>query len=176
MNVNTTTSVNKNNNNKIAVSKAKTAGNSNTIPMNNNNATTSNSTLPAAADIASAAAAAVATTAAAVLTPTITVIDAAVVTSNAANNTNTPSLPAPAKNAPTNALTNGESANDGDAQNMRLILPVFIQNERKYSQPERQRKIQSSPVKSMRRFSQDSSEILEKQLNVSRPAKEYNRE
>lgn len=59
------------------------------------------------------------------------------------------------------AVTNGVEVN-----NMRMILPVFIQNERKHSQPERQRQIQSSPVKSMRRFSQDS-DYLGRQLNVS---------
>lgn len=58
----------------------------------------------------------------------------------------------------TNKSTMPESdASANDANSMRIILPVFIENEQKYAQMERRRKIQSSPAKSMRRFSQDSS-------------------
>lgn len=162
MNTNANTSENKNNNshnndNSIETS-AITANNSNTVHMNNN-ATTSSCTPTAGADVTSSAT---------VLTPMITVVEAGEVASTTTNNNNnTLSLPAPA-NITTNSTMN-EAPTDGDAQNMRLILPVFIQNERKYSQPERQRKIQSSPVKSIRRFSQDSSELLGKHLNVSHP-------
>lgn len=58
---------------------------------------------------------------------------------------------------------------DNETNSMRVILPVFIENEQKYaeSQVERKRKIQSSPAKSQRRFSQDSS-TLEHLMNVSR--------
>lgn len=155
MNANVNMSENKNNNNNNSIeTTAITADNSDTIHMSN--VTTSSSML--AADVTSAAT---------VLTPTITVVEAAVAASSTVNN-NTLSLPATASNASTNSTMNGVPI-DGETQNMRLILPVFIQNERKYSQPERQRKIQSSPVKSMRRFSQDSSELLGKHLNVSRP-------
>lgn len=55
---------------------------------------------------------------------------------------------------------------DGDTKSMRIILPVFLENEQKYAQVERKRKIHSSPAKSMRRFSQDSA-YMERQLNVS---------
>lgn len=55
---------------------------------------------------------------------------------------------------------------DNDTSAMRNILPVFIENEQKYAQVERKRKIQSSPAKSLRQYSQDSSS-LEQQLNVS---------
>lgn len=54
--------------------------------------------------------------------------------------------------------------NGGDANNMRFILPAFIHNERKHSQPER-RKLRSSPMIS-RRFSDDSDSIG-RNLNVS---------
>lgn len=60
---------------------------------------------------------------------------------------------------------NDTSANDTNS--MRIILPVFIENEQKYAQMERRRKIQSSPAKTMRRFSQDSSK-LERPPNVSK--------
>lgn len=55
-----------------------------------------------------------------------------------------------------------------ETHSMRVILPVFIENEQKYAQVEyqRQRKIQSSPAKAMRRCSHDSSSP-EWQLNVS---------
>lgn len=59
-----------------------------------------------------------------------------------------------------------KQTSENEVNNMRLILPAFIQNERKYSQTER-RKIQSSPIKSKRRYSQDS-DYLSRQLNVSR--------
>lgn len=52
---------------------------------------------------------------------------------------------------------------DNETNSMRIILPVFIENEQKYAQHDRKRKIQSSPVK---RSSQDSSS-LEHQLHVS---------
>lgn len=58
------------------------------------------------------------------------------------------------------------SQSDGDTKSMRIILPVFLENEQKYAQVERKRKIHSSPAKSMRRFSQDSA-YTERQLNVS---------
>lgn len=161
MNSNVTTKENKNNNNNSTETKAITATSSNAIPMNNNNETAFSNTMTAAADVTSS----ITATASAALTPIITVVEAAVGASNAANNSAS-TLPVPAKN-----VTNKSTMNDSETQNMRLILPVFIQNERKYSQPERQRKIQSSPVKSMRRFSQDSSEILDKYLNVSQSIK-----
>lgn len=59
--------------------------------------------------------------------------------------------------------SNAERISENDVQNMRFILPAFIQNERKYSQSDR-RKIQSSPIKSKRRFSQDSA-FLSKHIN-----------
>lgn len=127
---------------------ATTTDNSNRTIHMNNGTTYSNSN--ATADITSSVAA---------LTPMITVVEAATATatSSTLSNSNTPSLPAFVTNASLTA-----------SDDMRLLLPVFIQNERKHSQPERQRKIQSSPVKSMRRFSQDSAEFLGKHLNVSR--------
>lgn len=134
--------------------------NSNRTIHMNNGTTYSNSN--ASTDITSSVAA---------LTPMITVVEAATATSSTLSNNNTSSLPATVKNISLNSTMNGATASDGESQNMRLILPVFIQNERKHSQPERQRKIQSSPVKSMRRFSQDSSEFLGKHLNVSRSSK-----
>lgn len=62
-------------------------------------------------------------------------------------------------------LLDNEPNNNG-TNSMRVILPVFIENEQKYAQLERIRKIQSSPAKSMRRFSQDSSS-LDRLMNVS---------
>lgn len=56
-------------------------------------------------------------------------------------------------------------ASENEVNNMRTILPAFIHNERKYSQTER-RKIQSSPIKSKRRYSQDS-DYRNSQFNVS---------
>lgn len=62
---------------------------------------------------------------------------------------------------------NVDSASSGkEADSLRVILPAFIENEQKHSQLERVRNIQSSPVKMMRRFSQDSA-YHEKQSNVS---------
>lgn len=58
--------------------------------------------------------------------------------------------------------TPSNDTSEKDTNSMRIILPVFIENEQKYAQMERRRKIQSSPAKSMRRFSQDS-------LNSERP-------
>lgn len=49
-------------------------------------------------------------------------------------------------------------SNDNETNSMRVILPVFIENEQKYAQHDRKRKIQSSPAKSMQRFNQDSLE------------------
>lgn len=63
---------------------------------------------------------------------------------------------------PNNILENGSN----DHETMRIILPVFLENEQKYAQVERKRKIYSSPAKSMRRFSQDSASF-ERQINVS---------
>lgn len=54
-------------------------------------------------------------------------------------------------------MPNESDGSANDANSMRIILPVFIENEQKYAQMERRRKIQSSPAKSMRRFSQESS-------------------
>lgn len=55
---------------------------------------------------------------------------------------------------------NDADAGTNDTNSMRIILPVFIENEQKYAQMgQRQRKIQSSPGKSMRRFSQDSTAL-----------------
>lgn len=64
-----------------------------------------------------------------------------------------------------NIQENGVSQND-TANSMRIILPVFLENEQKHAQVERKRKIHSSPAKSMRRFSQDSA-CMERQLSVS---------
>lgn len=64
-----------------------------------------------------------------------------------------------------NIQENGVSEND-TANSMRIILPVFLENEQKHAQVERKRKIHSSPAKSMRRFSQDSA-CMEHQLSVS---------
>lgn len=64
-----------------------------------------------------------------------------------------------------NIQENGVSEND-TANSMRIILPVFLENEQKHAQVERKRKIHSSPAKSMRRFSQDSA-CMERQLSVS---------
>lgn len=61
---------------------------------------------------------------------------------------------------------NGDDVTTNDANSMRIILPVFIENEQKYAQIERRRKIQSSPAKTMRRSSQDSSKS-ERPHNVS---------
>lgn len=55
---------------------------------------------------------------------------------------------------------------ENEVKSMRLILPAFIENEQRYAQVEHKRKIQSSPAKSMRRFSQDST-YLDRQMNVS---------
>lgn len=55
---------------------------------------------------------------------------------------------------------------ENEINRMRLILPTFIANEQKYAQTERRRNIQSSPAKSLRRYSQNSSHV-ERQLNVS---------
>lgn len=60
---------------------------------------------------------------------------------------------------------NGTSEND-TTNSMRIILPVFLENEQKHAQVERKRQIQSSPAKSVRRFSQDSA-YLDRQKNVS---------
>lgn len=49
--------------------------------------------------------------------------------------------------------------NTSDESAMRIILPVFIENEQRYAQMERVRKVQSSPAKAMRRFSQNSTTI-----------------
>lgn len=54
-----------------------------------------------------------------------------------------------------------------DTDKMRVLLPMFIKNEQVYSQTERARKIQSSPAKSVRRFSQEDSVHIEKLNNVS---------
>lgn len=59
---------------------------------------------------------------------------------------------------------NDADADANDTNSMRIILPVFIENEQKYAQMgQRQRKIQSSPGKSMRRFSQDSLALEQQQ-------------
>lgn len=58
------------------------------------------------------------------------------------------------------------SENVVNSTSMRTILPMFIENEQKNSQPVRLRNIQSSPVRFMRRFSTDSN-YLEKPFNVS---------
>lgn len=59
---------------------------------------------------------------------------------------------------------NDADADANDTSSMRIILPVFIENEQKYAQMgQRQRKIQSSPGKSMRRFSQDSMALEQQQ-------------
>lgn len=55
---------------------------------------------------------------------------------------------------------------ENEINRMRVILPTFIENEQRYAQTERRRKIQSSPAKSVRRYSQNSSH-MERQLNVS---------
>lgn len=132
-----------NNNNSIEATYANTKmGNSNSMDINM--VTTSSSTLHI---------------------PMITVVEAATAAASIASNA--PAIQTAANVSTSSIMTSLPS--NGDAQNMRLILPVFIQNERKCSQPGRQRKIQSSPVKSMRRFSQDSSDLLGKHLNVSQP-------
>lgn len=67
-----------------------------------------------------------------------------------------------------NTTINDADANANDTNSMRIILPVFIENEQKYAQMEhRRRKIQSSPAKAMRRFSQDLS-ALEQQKPASK--------
>lgn len=60
----------------------------------------------------------------------------------------------------------GARIGDSEVNNLRLILPAFIEQEQKNSQIDRLRKIQSSPVKSLRRFSQ-GSDYLGRHLNVS---------
>lgn len=60
---------------------------------------------------------------------------------------------------------NRNNYNSNDANNLRIILPAFIQNEQLHSQTMERRIIHSSPVKSSRRFSQDS-QIIGRQLNV----------
>lgn len=60
----------------------------------------------------------------------------------------------------------GNDLSDNASNAIRTMLPTFIENEQKYAQVERKRKIHSSPAKSLRRFSQDSSS-LEQQLKVS---------
>lgn len=72
----------------------------------------------------------------------------------------------------TNNLHDSESNDNNEIHSMRVILPVFIENEQKYAQVERKRKIQSSPAKAMRSFSQDSTQ-LEHQLNVSLMTNKY---
>lgn len=53
-----------------------------------------------------------------------------------------------------------------ETNSMRFILPAFLQNEQKYSEMERARKIQSSPLNArQRRFSQDSA-YLDRLWNV----------
>lgn len=58
------------------------------------------------------------------------------------------------------------SITSNDPQNLRIILPAFIQNEKQHSQTTEFRQIHSSPTKSTRRFSQDSF-TFSKQLTVS---------
>lgn len=59
-----------------------------------------------------------------------------------------------------NTTINDADADANDTNSMRIILPVFIENEQKYAQMEQHRRqIQSSPGKSMRRFSQDSKAL-----------------
>lgn len=70
-----------------------------------------------------------------------------------------------------NAVIKSESDDNSidvtETNAMRVLLPAFIQNEQKYSEMDRIRKIQSSPMKStQRRFSQDSA-YLDRQWNVS---------
>lgn len=64
-------------------------------------------------------------------------------------------------------VNNRNNDNSSDTNNLRVILPAFIQNEQLHSQTMERRIIHSSPVKSSRRFSQDS-QIIGRQLNVSR--------
>lgn len=65
-----------------------------------------------------------------------------------------------------NSVNTQNESNDNETNSMRVILPVFIENEQKYAQHDRKRKIQSSPAKSMHRIHQDSSSV-ERQLHVS---------
>lgn len=153
------------NKNKNAGTEATTIDDLNTVPVNSNNTNNLNgdvtrSSSPVVSNVTTII------SSGSTVTPMIAIIEAAVVASKP-KISDASTLPVPPKNAPKTTMTE-TIADDDETQNMRLILPVFIQNERKYSQPERQRKIQSSPVKSMRRFSQDSSEIQNKHLNVSR--------
>lgn len=65
---------------------------------------------------------------------------------------------------------NDAEADANDTNSMRIILPVFIENEQKYAQMgQRQCKIQSSPGKSMRRFSQDSTALEQQQQQLPPP-------
>lgn len=61
-------------------------------------------------------------------------------------------------------INEADAADTSDTHSMRVILPVFIENEQKYAQMEqRRRKIHSSPAKTLRRFSQESSALEQQQ-------------
>lgn len=68
---------------------------------------------------------------------------------------------------------NDADVDTNDTNSMRIILPVFIENEQKYAQMgQRQRKIQSSPGKSMRRFSQESTTLEQQHQNQQQQEKQ----
>lgn len=57
-----------------------------------------------------------------------------------------------------NTTINDVDVDSSDTQSMRIILPVFIENEQKYAQlDQRRRKTHSSPAKTVRRFSQEAA-------------------
>lgn len=69
-----------------------------------------------------------------------------------------------------NTTINDADADSSDTQSMRIILPVFIENEQKYAQMDQhRRKIHSSPAKTTRRFSQDSTALEQQQQKSSHP-------
>lgn len=54
-----------------------------------------------------------------------------------------------------------------NTNNLHVILPTFIQNEKQNSNPiTAPKRIQSSPAKAQRRFSQDSGMLRNKSVNV----------
>lgn len=69
-----------------------------------------------------------------------------------------------------NITINDADADANDTKSMRIILPVFIENEQRYAQMEhRRRKIQSSPAKAMRRFSQNFEKQQQQQKSLPPP-------
>lgn len=82
---------------------------------------------------------------------------------------NTKNVDSVSVNSDRNVYNDNSNIENALNSSFNLILPTFISNEQNHSHPQNaaKKRIQSSPAKAQRRFSQDPEMIQNKSVNVS---------